>query len=106
MLEKWHDQHVRFDAYKNKRITETAAHDLIIRATDVGVCSNRLIPNVLHQWREPEHEEFQQRNVWSLFNAFTTALKDGSLAELPKHTEALHGLLDSHVGLAKKFSTS
>src|SRR5207248_9427921 len=37
MLEKWHDQHVRFDAYKSKRITDTAAHDLIIRATDVGV---------------------------------------------------------------------
>src|SRR5438067_10456704 len=44
MLEKWHDRHVRFDAYKNKRITEAAAHDLIIRATDVGVCSNRFIP--------------------------------------------------------------
>ncbi|MEA3189287.1 MAG: hypothetical protein QOD99_3117 [Chthoniobacter sp.] len=106
MLEKWHDQHVRFDAYKNKRINELAAHDLIIRATDVGVCSNRLIPNVLHQWREPEHEQFETRNVWSLFNAFTAALKEGSLAELPKRTEALHGLLDSHVGLAKKFSTS
>jgi len=41
--------------------------------------------------------------VWSLFNAFTESLKDGSLAELPKRTEALHGLLDSHVGLANKF---
>ena len=42
---------------------------------------------------------FEQRNVWSLFNSFTEALKDGSLAELPKRTEALHGLLDVHVGL-------
>jgi len=106
MLEKWHDQHVRFDAYKTKRITETSAHDLIIRATDVGVCSNRLIPSVLHHWREPEHDEFKHRNVWSLFNAFTSALKDGSLAKLPKRTEALHRLLDSHVGLAKGFSMS
>ena len=106
MLEKWHDQHVRFDAYKTKRINETSAHDLIIRATDVGVCSNRLIPSVLHQWREPQHEQFEARNVWSLFNAFTAALKEQSLAELPKRTEALHGLLDTHVGLAKKFSTS
>ncbi|MFO1437570.1 MAG: hypothetical protein U1F81_04555 [Verrucomicrobiaceae bacterium] len=38
--------------------------------------------------------------VWSLFNAFTESLKDGNLAELPKRTEALHGLLDTHVGLS------
>jgi hypothetical protein len=57
---------------------------------------------LLHEWREPQHEEFEQWNVWALFNAFTAALKDGSLAELPKRTEALHGLLDSHVGLARK----
>ncbi len=104
MLEKWHDQNTRFATYRERALTDTTAHDLIIRATDVGVCSNRLIPSVLHQWREPQHEEFQTRNVWSLFNAFTESLKDGNLAELPKRTEALHGLLDSHVGLAKKFS--
>ena len=87
-----------------KRITDFVAHDLIIRATDVGVCSNRLIPAVLNQWREPKHEQFERRNVWSLFNGFTAALKQGSLADLPKRTEALHALLDSHVGLAQKFS--
>jgi hypothetical protein len=99
MLAKWHDQATRFDAYKDKRINDTVAHDLVIRATDVCVCSNRLVPAVLHEWREPKHEEFQRRNVWSLFNSFTEALKEGSLADLPKKTEALHALLDSHVGL-------
>ena len=83
-------------------ILHCGAHhvDLIIRATDVGVCSNRLIPEVLHEWREPRHDAFEGRNVWSLFNAFTESLKDGNLAELPKRTEALHGLLDTQVGLA------
>jgi hypothetical protein len=37
--------------------------------------------------------------VWSLFNAFTETLKQANLAELPKRTEALHGLLDVAVGL-------
>lgn len=37
--------------------------------------------------------------ICSIFNAFTESLKDGNLAELPKSTEALHGLLDTHVGL-------
>jgi len=95
-----HDQSTRFDAYKHSAIDDTQAHDIIIRATDVGAVSNRLIPAVLKEWREPRHEVFQQRNVWSLFNSFTEALKDGSLAELPKRSEALQGLLDSHVGLA------
>jgi len=99
LLAKWHDQDKRIAAYKEADIADTDAHDLIIRATDVGVCSNRLIPSVLHEWREPKHTVFENRNVWSLFNAFTESLKDGNLAELPKRTEALHGLLDVHVGL-------
>jgi len=37
--------------------------------------------------------------VWSLFNSFTEALKNGNLVDLPKWTEALHGLLDVAVGL-------
>ena len=74
-------------------------NELVIRATDVGVCSNRLIPSVLREWRTPRYEAFEPRNAWSLFNAFTESLKDGNLAELPKRTEAFHGLLDTHVGL-------
>ena len=66
---------------------------------NMGVCSNRLIPSVLHEWREPRHHEFEKRDVWSLFNSFTEALKEGNLNELPKRTEALHGLLDVSVGL-------
>jgi hypothetical protein len=99
LLAKWHDQDKRIAAYKEANITDIEAHDLVIRATDVGVCSNRLIPPVLHEWREPRHDAFEARNVWSLFNAFTESLKEGNLAELPKRTEALHGLLDTHVGL-------
>jgi len=99
LVEKWHDQDRRIAAYRERAITDADAHDLIIRATDVGACSNRLIPDVLHQWREPRYQQFANRNTWSLFNAFTEALKGGNLAELPKRAEALHGLLDVHVGL-------
>ncbi len=67
---------------------------VIIRATDVNVCSNCLVPDVLHEWREPRHEVFEGRNVWSLFNVFTDSLKAGNLADLRKRTEALHSLLD------------
>jgi len=106
LLGKWHDQRVRFEVYKGHNIDDTAAHDLVIRAVDVGICSNRMIPEILTLWRKPSHGEFQLRNVWSLFNSFTEALKQGNLAELLKRTEALHGLLDGHVGLGTTFSRS
>ncbi len=99
LVERWHHQDARLATYKLADIDDRAAHDLVIRATDVGVCPNQLIPRVLHEWREPRHPEFQPRTVWSLFNGFTEALK-GNLVELPRRTQALHGLLDSHVGLA------
>ncbi len=69
-------------------------------SSEKNLCSNRLIQKVLHEWREPRHDAFEGRNVWSLFNAFTESLKEGNLAELPKRTQALHGLMDTYVGLS------
>jgi hypothetical protein len=60
---------------------------------------NPYIPDVLKEWREPKHEAFGARNVWSLCNAFTETLKQASLAELPKRTHALNGLVDVAGGL-------
>ncbi len=99
LMNRWHHQDERLVAYRESPLDDKTAHDLVIRSTDVGVCPNQLIPRVLREWREPRHSEFEERNIWSLFNAFTEALK-GNLVELPKRTEALHGLMDNHVGLA------
>ena len=98
LMDRWHHQDTRLATYKLAGLDDRTAHDLVIRACDVGVVPNRGIPDVLKEWREPRHEEFGPRNIWSLFNAFTEALK-GNLIELPRRTEALHGLLDNHVGL-------
>lgn len=99
LMERWHHQDERIGSYKLTDLDDRTAHDLVVRAFDVGVCCNRHIPLVLHEWRQPRHEEFASRNVWSLFNAFTESLK-GNLIDLPRRTEALHGLLDTHVGLS------
>jgi hypothetical protein len=99
LMERWHHQDQRIGAYKLANVTERTAHDLVVRALDVGVCTTRQLPRVLGEWRHPRHDDFRPRTVWSLFNAFTETLK-GNLTELPKRTEALHGLLDDHVGLS------
>ena len=100
LMELWHHQGSRIDAYKNYRMRDRSAHDLVIRAVDVGACTNRMIPSVLKEWREPSHPEFQDRTAWSLFNGFTEILK-GNLPELPNRTTALHALFDAQVGLSQ-----
>ncbi len=99
LMERWHHQDQRIGSYKLAAVNDRTAHDLVVRALDVGVCTSRQLPRVLTEWRTPRHEAFHPRTVWSLFNAFTETLK-GNLTDLPRRTEALHGLLDHHVGLS------
>jgi len=42
-------------------------------------------------WRKPRHEEFSERNMWSLYNCVTEGLKKGQPAKtIDRHTSA-HG---------------
>ena len=99
LQERWHNQETRINRYREHVIADRDAHDLAVRAVDVGVCPVTLLPKVIEEWRQPGHEAFRPRTVWSLFNGFTEALK-GNLALLPARTQALHGLMDGYVGLA------
>ena len=99
LQEKWHGQEERIDRYRGQPIDDRDAHDLMVRAVDVGVCPVTVLPKVVQEWREPTHEVFRPRTVWSLFNGFTEALK-GNLPLLPARTQALHGLMDGFVGIA------
>ena len=99
LAERWHQQDERFAAYKQTELGASEAHDLIIRAMDSHAFTAKQLPDVLTQWRTPNHFEFaESRTVWRLFNAVTESIK-GSLWALPARTQALHGLLDAHVGL-------
>jgi hypothetical protein len=98
LVQLWGHQADRIAAYKNAALREKTAHHLIVKAFDLHAVTNRMIPVVLKEYREPRHPEFQDRTCWSLFNAFTETLK-GNLPELPRRTEALTALFDTHVGL-------
>ena len=46
-------------------------------------------------WRKPRHEEFSDRNVWSLYNAVTEGLKKGAPARLlDRHAAANDFFMD------------
>lgn len=99
LMEKWHAQDQRIEAYKNAELTDVAAHDLIVRSIDARALTATQVPKLLQEWRHPQHPEFEPRTAWSLFNGYTEVLKPLSLNELSARTQRLHGLFDTQVGL-------
>jgi hypothetical protein len=95
------DQNRRFDAYKEYELTDTQVNDTLIHSLDAGVISSSKIRQVLDEYREPRHPEFREGGMtaWRLFNAYTEILKGANLFEVPKRTQALHGLMDMVVGV-------
>lgn len=90
----WHGQDKRIEAYKNFELKNSQANDLIIRACKAGALPKSKIMDVVNQWESSDHAEFWDRNVNSLYNAFTEIYK-GNLIQLPNRSEALHSVLDS-----------
>lgn len=89
-----HKQDFRIASYKMRSLSDPEAHDLMVRALDARVITSTRIPKVVREWRNPRHDEFKNRNVWSLFNSFTEVMKETSLFDRPRRTMALHGLMD------------
>ena len=98
MTETWASDEKRIEAYKGYELDNAQANDLIIRSFQNGAISKAKIADVVNQWEKPEHEEFEARNMNSLYNGFTHVLKGGVHA-LPARSQALHGVLDTEVGL-------
>jgi hypothetical protein len=92
----WHGQDSRIEAYKNLEISNAQANDIIIRACKAGALPKSKIIDVVNQWESSDHPEFWDRNVNSLYNAFTEIYK-GNLIQLPNRSDALHSVLDGEV---------
>lgn len=56
-------------------LSEDAANSYLLQAFETSIVGPRLLPLAIKEWREPQHEEFRPRTVWSLFNAVTEVLK-------------------------------
>lgn len=97
----WNAQDKRFEAYKERTLTNEAAHDIMVNAVIAQALPVTSVPKVISEWHNPSHDEFSNRNVWRLYNAFTEALK-GNLNALPLRTRSLHGILDATCGLIGK----
>ena len=92
----WHGQDSRINAYKSHEIGNSQANDLIIEACKAGALPKSKIMDVVNEWESSDHPEFWDRNVNSLYNAFTEIYK-GNLVALPNRSDALHSILDGGV---------
>ena len=95
LLLMFKSQDQRVERYRATQLDDADAHDLTIKALDSGVVCASRIPEVLKEWREPRHDAFAPRTVWSWFNATTEVLK-GALHLLPRRSQALYRLCDQY----------
>lgn len=63
---------------KGAAMVPERAHHFMVEAVKANILPVSRLPRVLEAWEEPRHDEFRSRSAWSLFNAFTEVLKDGS----------------------------
>lgn len=92
-------QEQRIEGYKAAELSDDQAYAAIVRATLAKVLPNARIKDVVEQWHEPLHSEFEPRTGWSLFNGFTEVLKQYPAEQIPSRTQILHGIMDSACGL-------
>ena len=87
----------RIDRMRRCPLSDDLANSLMLQAWEEGIVSHRLLPQVIDSYRHPQVAAFQERTAWSLFNAFTGALKS-RLSNPAAHaslTIKLQGLIDS-----------
>jgi hypothetical protein len=63
------------ETLKDHKLTDTEAKALVCDAFTKGIMPLRFLPDVVHEYLEPEHKEFEPRTAWSLQNAFTEVQK-------------------------------
>ena len=62
-----------------------------------GIITPRQIPVVKKEWLEPSHDVFENRNLWSFYNAVTEALKSSPPQSIMERHLAIHKQLMNHV---------
>jgi len=75
------------------------AHRMLGLVFGRGIMTPRQIPVALREWRTPQHEVFKPRNVWSLYNAITEALKSSPPQSIMEKHLDLHRLFSEQYGL-------
>tara|TARA_R110000803_G_scaffold17804_4_gene47894 strand:- start:27563 stop:28303 length:741 start_codon:yes stop_codon:yes gene_type:complete len=78
---------------KREPINGPRYNQLLVEAGDRGVLPWSSLGKVHQEWNAPRHAEFEPRNAWSLYNAFTEVAKQGSACTQLRALERTRELL-------------
>ena len=90
-------QNKRFDAYREARLGQSAANDMIVNMLRANAVNPARIGKVIDEWDNPTFDH-GERTVWRMHNAATQALKGVNIHEMPQRTIALHQVCDEAIG--------
>ena len=79
---------------KVQSISVSGAKLLTVKAADFGVINSSDIIPVLNEFRTPQHEEFADKNRWSLYNSFTEVAKKYTPARANQFYRGIGKLFD------------
>lgn len=83
------------DRLKQRQLDDRTAFQMMGLLYGQDIVSPRQLTVLRDQWLKPDHEEFQQRNAWSLLNATTHALKSTPpYAAMEKNAQAYNVIID------------
>lgn len=83
-----------FDGFRNTDASSDRQVDHVVcRAYRENIIPASGIGQVLDHWRRPEHAEFKDRNVWSLYNAFTSYDRGRNMFERGTRTNRIQEIL-------------
>ena len=74
--------------------SKSEVHDFVVETCKRGILPWQHAPKVLDHWDTPEHDEFKDRNGYSLFNAYTSHWRGANQFSLSDKTTKLRAFID------------
>lgn len=103
LIPMWARQNDRVSAYKEVALDDREAQHLIFDVYEAGVKTNLIGQSTLaqawEQWKSSDHKVFKDRNLNSLYNAFTEVSKGRNVMHLPRRSEIFHNAFDPVAGI-------
>ena len=85
------------EAMKQIPMSDDEAYRVLGLIYGRGIINPRQIPVVKKEWLEPSHDAFEDRNLWSFYNAVTESLKSSPPQSIMERHLAIHKQLMNHV---------
>lgn len=85
------------EQWRAHNVSDSTVDTLLMRAVRRRTLPCSKIGAILTEYDSPEHAEYGEGTLWTLFNAVTHTLRGQSAPTIQRRTVALHRMLEDHV---------